>query len=135
VGECPQCGRKAEELHYSHAVGDVSCKACYCRAAPPISKQARRWRPPKPPRPPKPTRFDAFYTRVWARLEQLTDSPLFPLCDGTRRVACYCPRCLDGVMVVRFLDAEKPLIAISSSAGQGCLLGCTEREIAEVLFA
>jgi hypothetical protein len=114
----------------------VCCERCHSRAAP-ISLDARRWKPatPSKAKPPKPTRFQVFHTRVWTRLERLTDSPLFPFCDGTGRLACYCPRCLDGVMVVRFLNAEKPLITISSDDREGCSLGCTEREIAEVLFA
>lgn len=70
---------------------------------------------------------------MWGRLELLTDSPI--ILTGVGRVACYCPRCLDGMMVVRIRDAERPLITITHGDGQdGCSLGCTEREIGEVLF-
>lgn len=73
-----------------------------------------------------------FHARVWDRLERLTDSPIFLMSVG--RVACYCPRCLDGMMIVQFRDAEKPLIMITADGHDGCSLGCTEREIGEVLF-
>jgi hypothetical protein len=80
------------------------------------------------------TRYGAFHTRVWKRLEFLLDGrPMF--LGDVGQLACYCPRCLDGTMVVRFRNVEKPLIAITHGDGHaGCSLGCTEREIGEVLF-
>lgn len=120
------------ETHFSHAVGDVCCERCHCAASPPISLAARRYKPPPPPPRLKLSAFQAYHARVWDRLELLTDSPIFLM--GVGCVACYCPRCLDGTMVVQFRDAERPLIVISSDGREGCSLGCTEHEIAEVLF-
>ena len=116
IPPCPNCG---EPLGGRYGPGRV-CWAC------------TRTRPERKHRRRRPSGFETFHTRVWDRLELLTDSPIILI--GTNRVACYCPRCLDGMMVVRIVDADRPGITITAGGRSGCSLGCSEWEISRVLF-
>lgn len=60
--------------------------------------------------------------------------PIFSI--DADHLATYCPACLDGVMLIRFLSHPEPGMAISDGWGgpPGCSRGCTEELINEVLF-
>jgi hypothetical protein len=135
VESCPKCGRGAEEIHYSHAVGGISCERCYVRVAPPVSKEARRWKPPRTAyEPPKPTAYAELVGRVWGRLEEVTQMPVFTNADGSGRIAAYCPVCRIGTLAIQFLDGRDPEFAVESSAGPDCCsYGCTFEQIVEAL--
>jgi hypothetical protein len=133
---CEACGRRTPELAYSCAVGAVVCERCHCDGAPPASAEALAYRyRPRRVAPRKPTRYTSYYSRVEDRLTALSDSTVFSLCDGTGRMLAYCPRCHAGTLCARIVSGPEPVLVISSGERPGCSLGCTEAEIAQVLFA
>ena len=78
-------------------------------------------------------RYAAFVKRVWDRIETLTGHAPFYV-DATH-ICSYCPLCLEGTVMFRFVERPRPQAFPSSqSGGEGCCsAGCTAIEIAEVL--
>jgi hypothetical protein len=126
-GTCPACGRQVDELHHSTAAGGVCCERCHCAAAPPASLEARRYRH-RPPtvKPPGRTPYQRLHDRVWRALAGAGE--VFPACDGTGRMAGWCPVCRTGVLVVQLIDVDPPRWRT-----EGCSAGCTFELIEDVL--
>lgn len=68
--------------------------------------------------------------RVWGLLEQLTGRK--PIYQDACHIGSYCPRCGAGLICLRFLKRPGPGFALD---GGQCTLGCTEDQVAEVLFS
>ena len=74
-------------------------------------------------------RYAAFVSRWWSRIEELTGHAPFYI-DSTH-ITSYCPACLEGTVMFRFVEHPKPT-AFPSSQGGGpgcCSHGCTAVEI------
>src|SRR5437660_12648122 len=126
MAQCPRCGREAAELHYSHAVAGVSCEDCYCRAASPISREARRWRPLKVKvERPRPSRYAQLYEDVYAAMQRAGGAAtgqrwcVFGIGSGRGRLSGWCPACGTGVLGVQIVSADPPDVRTD-----GCDNGC-----------
>ena len=125
AGRCPCCGREVEELHYGVCLGGVCCERCYCRAAPPISREARRWRPQKSPvRRPKPDGYARLVDRVYAALGRVGE--VYSLGGG--QFAGYCPLCCEGTVLIRLIAGDPPFLRYD-----GCDAGCDAEQVARRL--
>lgn len=102
-------------------------------------------------------RYTRFVYRVWRRLEERTGHA--PTYVDARHVVAYCPACLDGTLLVTFVERPAPAYTVRSNVHrlgsecsrevvdfveawgavldepQGCSNGCTEDAIHEALFA
>jgi hypothetical protein len=77
-------------------------------------------------------RYAQFVGHVWERVEELTGHAPFYI--DRCHIASYCPRCLTGTVLIRFVEKPRPT-AYPSSKGGGpgcCSDGCTAVEIAEM---
>lgn len=130
---CPVCGVRASEQDHSVAVGGVCCERCYVKAAPPISREARRFKPlePKPP-PENHEPYAELLALVWERIEEVTGMPVFLLPDAGC-VAAYCPACLTGTLTIQFLDKPACWQVHSGLGFDRCSNGCTTAEIREAI--
>jgi hypothetical protein len=124
-----------DEIHYSVALGESCCERCHCDAAPPISLEARRWRPPKPapPKPVKPTPYGRLVERVYGALQRAgvavtgSEWSVFGLGDPTLPYMGWCPVCERGTVAIELLD-DPPRLRLD-----GCSAGCPPKRIVEAL--
>ncbi|HEY1437389.1 MAG TPA: hypothetical protein VGG82_07790 [Casimicrobiaceae bacterium] len=129
---CRGCGTTSGEVLWSDAIGDLCCLECLpvlARYAPPSEFVAE----PRAPR-----RIDPYarkVTRVWLAIEERTGQSPFYI--DARHIASYCPLCIDGTMLVQFIDGPHPRGRISSVRyGEGyCSLGCPEDDIVRAMIA
>lgn len=132
---CPRCHRPADELHYSVRLYTVCCERCFGRVAPPLSPQARRYKPP-PPRPrPKPGAFALLAEEVYAALSRAgkavhgRDDGVFGMGDSKLPLMGYCPACGAGTVSVRLIHTNPPRARIA-----GCSDGCTPEVVYDAIW-
>jgi hypothetical protein len=78
-----------------------------------------------PPRR-RPDAYERLHARIWRRLE--LEGDVFPACDGTRRIAGFCPVCGTGTISFQLIATDPPRVRISE-----CSDGCHEDWIAGTL--
>ena len=107
-----------DELHFSHAAGDVCCERCHFDAAPLGSVTARSYRPPSAPATPKSSARVQLAERALSALERR--GVAFPLVDGTGTLLGRCPACALGTVTLRVIDGDPPRVR-----SRGCSDGCS----------
>ena len=77
--------------------------------------------------------YARFVNRIWKRIEDVTGHAPFYI--DRCHIASYCPCCLEGTVMFRFVERPKPTMFPSSQGGgPGCCShGCTAIEIAGAL--
>lgn len=115
-----------DELHFSHAAGDVCCERCHVDAAGPTSVSALAYRPPRPSATPKSSAYAELVERVISRLQR--EGTVFPLVDGTSTMFGYCPACSVGTLTAQVIKADPPRLRL-----RDCSNGCAPELIAEAM--
>jgi hypothetical protein len=147
---CPRCGRPADEICFSNAVGARCCADCHSRAATRTPQERaqtraairrhqtarRHYKPPKSPDPP-PGSYAWLVSETCRRIEERTGMRVSHGLDGTGRAGAYCPVGCGGLVVVQFLDSP-PRLRFSSGSFTGdepdrCSQGCSAAQIDEAL--
>jgi hypothetical protein len=104
-----------DELHHSHAAGDVCCERCHADASGPMSALARSYRPPSASSTPKPSEREQLVSDVWKALERVGN--VSSLADGSGKLVGYCPACGRGTVAVRVLASPTRLRLDACSDG------------------
>lgn len=135
MGVCQHCGYRGAAVYLSVAArGAMLCLGCYGRLPESRPNLPPGWKPYEPPPPKSPKPWDGVWTyplmweRVYTRLKSLTDSEVFLTCDGTGRMAAYCPVCKVATIVVQVVSVGPELRT------DPCDNGCTAAQIARVLL-
>ena len=114
----------------------MCCERCYCRAAPSISKEARRWKPPRVEHEQrKPTPYAQLFQEVYGALQAAGQTVtgeefcVFGLGDPAAPYTGYCPACRTGIVSIRLVPTDPPRPRVG-----GCSDGCSPEVVRDAIW-